>query len=122
MGNCYKANTHLFLDMIERGIDATLCHGILVAPARYNHMKTGTRFMHCWVEARSKEHGNTFHDASDNLEGVPEYQWIPREVFESQMSPRFVVKMSLFQVRHHIENNDRYGEWNLHPQHRLVNR
>jgi len=122
MGNCYKANTHLFLEMIENGIDAMLCHGIVVAPPLYNHMKPGTRFMHCWVEARSKEHGNTYHDVSDNVQGVPDYQWVSRAVFETQMSPRFVVKMSLPEVRWNIEKNEWYGEWDLHPEHRLVNR
>ena len=122
MGNCYKANTHLFLEMIERGIDAILCHGIVVASPQYKHMKPGTRFMHCWVEARSEEHGETFHDNSDNLHGVGEYTWVPLNLFETLLKPRFVVKMTLPEVKYHIATNEWYGEWNLHPEHRLVNR
>ena len=122
MGNCYKANTHLFLEMAERGHDVKLCHGVVIAASYFKHMKPGTRFMHCWVEAQSKEHGSTVHDASDNIEGVPEYTWHTKEAFDSQMRPRFVIKMNLALVRWHIENEENYGDWNLHPEHRMVNR
>jgi len=99
-----------------------LCHGVVVAASYFKHMKPGTRFMHCWVEAQSKEHGSTVHDASNNVQDIAEYTWHTKEAFDIQMNPRFVVKMRLNEVRCHIVNNEWYGEWNLHPQHRLVNK
>ena len=122
MGNCYEANLRLFLDMTEAGEDVVLCHGIVVAPKYYEHMKPGRHFMHCWVEANSEEHGKTVHDYSDRVDGTPEYTWFVLETFEEHMNPRFVVRMGLEEVQYHIMTKEFYGAWDLHPEHKKCGR
>ena len=112
-GDCYSANFGLLREMIVAGEDAYLVHGIVQAADYYKHMKPGTLFMHCWVEARHPEHGWKVGDNS-----LGELTFHPKKMFYDGMKPRAVVRMNIVEAQMHALRYKRYGGWNLHPEHK----
>ena len=113
-GDCYKANYLLFQEMDDLKLNVKLCHGILIAPSWYQHMKEGTRFLHCWVECERDSY-TTVHDAS-----LGEYSWHSKEMFYEQMKPIATYRMSRVEAEYHGRRTGNYGGWGLLPEHRGV--
>ena len=111
-GDCYKANFELFVELVNAGEEAYLCHGIVTAAPYYKHMKPGTKFMHAWVEANHPEHGWKVGDAS-----LGDLSFHPRKMWREGMKPSAVHRMNASEASFHANRTGNYGGWSLHPSH-----
>ena len=105
-GDCYKANFELFVELVNAGEEAYLCHGIVTAASYYKHMKPGTKFMHAWVEANHPEHGWKVGDAS-----LGELTFHPRKMWRkctcgAEIYPATMEELRMYQQLQCLRNSN----------------